>query len=82
MYRMRKSARRSLGEDGDTPCSLLMLMWMWISSHVETDSPTYSWMNSKFFIVQVDTSNLPAVSFTMYDDTTSAPASSTRKRSR
>ena len=49
-----------------------MLMWMWLSRHVETDSPTYSWMNSKFFVVQADTSNLPVVSFTMYQDTTSA----------
>ena len=50
------------------------LMLAWLSRHVETDSPTYSWMNGKFFIMHVDSSNLPVLTFAMYEETT--PASS------
>ncbi|KAM5530163.1 hypothetical protein V8D89_016165 [Ganoderma adspersum] len=56
-----------------------VLMLVWLSRHVETDSPTYSWMNGKFFITHVDSSNLPVMTFTMYEETTaasSAPSSS------
>ena len=52
-----------------------------LDSHVETDSPTYSSMNGKFFIVQIDLSNLPVLSLTMYKETTSGAPASSMKRS-
>ncbi|PIL36404.1 hypothetical protein GSI_00092 [Ganoderma sinense ZZ0214-1] len=57
-------------ESGGTPYS-------WQYAHVETDSPTYSWMNGKFFIVQVDSVSSTVRNFTMYEETSSnMPASS------
>ena len=41
-----------------------MLMW-WICRRVETDSPTYSWMNSKFFITKREAMGSTSV-FTIY----------------
>ena len=37
--------------------------------HVETDSPTYSWMNSQFFVLRVNGSAIPHFTFTMYEIT-------------
>ena len=48
---------------------MLMLTLVWLFRRVETDSPTYSWMNGKFFIAKIDSSNLPVVSFTIYEET-------------
>ncbi|KAM5537753.1 hypothetical protein V8D89_008521 [Ganoderma adspersum] len=39
----------------------------WEYAHAETDSPTYSWMNSQFFILRVNGSAIPHFTFTMYE---------------
>ena len=47
----------------------MLMLTAWLFRRVETDSLTYSWMNGKFFIAKIDSSNLPVVSFTMYEET-------------
>ena len=55
----------------------VVLMLMRLSRHVETDSPTYSWMNGKFLILRGDDSVRTALSFTIYEETSSStPGSS------
>ncbi|PIL36388.1 hypothetical protein GSI_00076 [Ganoderma sinense ZZ0214-1] len=41
----------------------------WEYAHVETDSPTYAWMNDQFFLLRVNSSALPRLTFTMYQET-------------
>ncbi|KAM5537749.1 hypothetical protein V8D89_008517 [Ganoderma adspersum] len=39
----------------------------WEYAHAETDSPTYSWMNGRFFIVRVNSTASPRLTFNMYE---------------
>ncbi|KAI1792611.1 hypothetical protein LXA43DRAFT_1093569 [Ganoderma leucocontextum] len=44
-------------------------------AHVETDSPTYSWMNSNFFITRLDASDPTTPTFTIYGVSNSSSSS-------
>ena len=56
---------------------VLMLTCIWLSRHVETDSPTYSRMNGQFLIMRTDTSSK---NFTIYEGTSSSNKQARRVR--
>ncbi|PIL36413.1 hypothetical protein GSI_00101 [Ganoderma sinense ZZ0214-1] len=43
----------------------------WEYAHVETDSPAYAWMNSRFFIAAVNSTAAPRLTFTVFEETSS-----------
>ena len=45
---------------------MLVLAWRWRCRHVETDSPTYSWLNSNFFITKLAATDPTQPLFTIY----------------
>ena len=42
------------------------MLMLWAHRHAETDSPTYSWMNSNFFIISRNTVGSTGIVFTIF----------------